>query len=469
MENNVYLPLLLKQTREKPYTVWEIIKNNIEQLDRKDILELIFCTATQILSNNDRQLWKKLRPGFIKYINDNMGVQTSLNFLSRIELARGIRPLKVALYDHTIHLIGGGEKYGLTLINALPRDIDITIIANKPVTLDDFSKWYGLELNHCKIEVVPLPFFDKEESNLIDPAKVDLRVDNPFHTISRISSNYDIFINNSMNEMVFPLSPLSVLICHFPERRPQSYFYADKYNYIVYNSKYTAGWIQKKWHLTPHEHIYPPVDMQTSSLKGRKENLILSVARFEIGGSKKQLEMIQTFQKLNRIDLAFFKKWRLVLVGGSPDSNPYLDKIKDILAKANLNNIEIKVNISGDELSQLYQKAKLFWHICGLNQTDPSLVEHFGMTIVEAMQNYIAPIVFDGGGQREIIDHGVNGYRIQSLSDLIRFTSDLAHNPARIKKFGIQAQKKSLLFTRERFEETVRDFYNRIVTDYISV
>ncbi len=66
----------------------------------------------------------------------------------------------------------------------------------------------------------------------------------PFHRLSRESGGYDVFVNNSMNEMVFPLAPVSVFICHFPERRPRTYFYADRYTRVVCNSRFTAAWIE---------------------------------------------------------------------------------------------------------------------------------------------------------------------------------------------------------------------------------
>ncbi|MCU0290213.1 MAG: glycosyltransferase, partial [Acidobacteria bacterium] len=147
------------------------------------------------------------------------------------------------------------------------------------------------------------------------------------------------------------------------------------------------------------------------------------------------------------------------LAGGSPGENEYLLKIKELIAKGGITNIELMINCPGDALKSVYAKAKIFWHLCGLDHTDPSLVEHFGMTIVEAMQNQIAPIVFDGGGQREIVDHGVNGFRVQSTAELMSFTLKLIKEPNFRDELGHKAFEKSKLFTRESFEKNVRDFF----------
>lgn len=413
----------------------------------------------------------RLDDEILKILNEQ-GVQAAYNRLMRMEVALGLRKPTLALYDHCGHFIGGGQKYGFTAAHALRDIFDITLLVNGEITHGDIENWYGLDLSPCKIKVVKLPFFDQFDSPVLDPARVSRRMENPFHLISRESGNYDFFINNSMNEMVYPLSNVSVMICHFPERRPKSYFYADRYTYVVYNSKYTAHWIEKKWKFTPHKHIYPPVDMEPEEeekTRTPKENIILSVARFEAGGSKKQLEMVKTFLALNRRMPDLFKDWKLVLAGGSPAENDYLKKIEETIGSHEAVNIELKLNIAADELKALYRRSSIFWHLCGLDQTDPSLVEHFGMTIVEAMQNGLVPIVFDGGGQREIVEEGVSGFRVQSSAALMNAVIKLLRDPALRARLSRGAFERSKLFTRETFESNVRDFFSTELEKYRTI
>jgi glycosyltransferase involved in cell wall biosynthesis len=407
----------------------------------------------------------------IEKITAGHGIQAAYNILMRIQVVLGLRKPTLAIYDHTGHIIGGGQKYGFTVAHALQDIFDITLILNKKVTRQDILGWYHLDLSDCKIKIIPIPFFDELDPVHLDPARVSRRVANPFHMISKESGNYDFFINNSMNEKVYPLSNVSALIVHFPERRPRDYFYADQYTYVIYNSKYTAHWIEQKWKFSPHKHIYPPVDMDPDSDEKNpvKENIILSVARFEMGGSKKQLEMVRTFVKLSRRFPELFKQWQLVLVGGSPDENDYLKTIKAVIHKNDAGNVQLKVNIPSDELKALYKKSAIFWHLCGLDQTDPALVEHFGMTIVEAMQNWLVPIVFDGGGQREIVEHGESGFRVTSTAELMAFTLKLTREQDLRKKLGANAFQRSKAFTREVFEQNVRDFFSTKLQKYRSI
>ena len=426
---------------------------------QREIIKNIINNPSKELTEFKKEIYK---------IAEKSGIQMAFNAILRTDAALKIRKPSIAIYDHTFHIIGGGQKYGLTIANALQKDFDITLISNREISIQNILKWYDLDLSNCKIKIIKIPFFEKSLSH-IDPGMISKRVENPFHIISKEAGNYDIFINNSMNEMVYPLSNISMIICHFPERRPTSYFYADKYSYVIFNSKYTAEWIKKKWKFQPNKHIYPPVDMETSFDKTDKENIILSVARFEISGSKKQMEMVRAFTKLNKRYPEILKSWKLILAGGSQKDNQYLQKIQDFIKSKKTTNIEIKINISVNELKSLYNKSKFFWHLCGLDQTDPSLIEHFGMTIVEAMQNRLVPIVFDGGGQREIVDHGISGFRVKSISELITYSIKLITNQDIMKNMSINSYKKSKLFTREAFDIKVKSFFYKILEDYISI
>ena len=399
----------------------------------------------------------------IKRISHSEGIQAAYNCLLQAEIFLNLRKPKLGIYDHAFHFIGGAQKYGLSLISALQDQFDITIISNKEVSHSHFMHWYNLDLSHCEIKIIKLPYFEQKNGLHLDPACISKDEENPFYLISKESGNYDIFVNNSMNEMVYPLSNISVLVCHFPERRPKTYFYADQYTHILHNSQYTAEWIKKKWDLTPHEHVYPPVDMEPGRQKMQKKKTIISVARFEVEGTKRQKEMMETFLKLKNEYPKVTEEWAFKLVGGSDTKNPYLQRLKKIVDQNPDKNIQLKVNIPLEELKSLYQESTLFWHLCGLTHTDPSEIEHFGMTAVEAMQNMVVPVVYDGGGLREIVDHGINGFRVKSKAELLHYSLELFQDKKLVQNLGENAQKKSQEFSRLKFEERIHAFFNRLL------
>ncbi|MDH4198021.1 MAG: glycosyltransferase family 4 protein [Candidatus Aminicenantes bacterium] len=394
------------------------------------------------------------------------GIQAAFNYILRTEAALGLRKPTLAIYDQAFHLIGGAQKYGLTMASALRDLFEITIIANKDIRLEDFRRWYNLNLSGCATKVVRIPYYEDKGLSFLDPALVKATDENPFHRMSCESGGYDVFVNNSMNEMVYPLSNISVLVCHFPERPPTTYFYADRYTYVVYNSRYTAGWVEKLWRFTPHRHIYPPVDLEGTASAGAKKKLILSVARFEPEGTKRQREMIEAFLKLDRLHPDIVKDWKFVLVGGSEPKNRYLDKLEGLVRGAPRRNVELRVNIPAAELRALYGDASLFWHMCGVFHDHPSEVEHFGMTTVEAMENRAVPVVYAGGGLKEIVEHGVDGFLVRTTGELLDYSLRLIRDPALVEKLGNAAHVKAQNFSRAKFEERVRAFFGGLLQDY---
>ncbi len=408
-------------------------------------------------------------PKVIDLIKREKGVQFAVNFLNRLEVKSGERKPSVGLYDHAMHFIGGAQKYGCTIASALQDSFDVTLIVNKPVTMQTLEQWYNLDLSLCKIEVVPIPFYEQggRSKELIDPAEVNMKGENPFHVISKLSGDFDIFINNSMLEMVYPLANLSVFICHFPERERSRFFHVDKYTEIIFNSLYTSRWIESRWNLTPRFHLYPPVDMEDTNEDKEKKSIILSVSRFDPGGNKQQLEMIKAFKKLVKQFPERIRGWKLVLAGGSVVDNPYIAKIYRYLARFPSLDVEVQINVPEDELRTIYRRAKIFWHLCGLDQKDPAKVEHFGMNIVEAMQNECVPIVFNGGGQTEIVEEGISGYLFADEKTLLNKTIELLNKPDRMLQLSKNAYEKGKLFHVDIFVEKVKIHFRQLLNDYL--
>jgi len=401
-------------------------------------------------------------------ISKKRGLQSAYNIFLRMEVALGLRKPEIGIYDNAFHFIGGAQKYGCTIASTLQQDFDVTLIANADISLKQLKEWYDLDLSKCKLKVVQIPFFEtrKEKNNIFDAGLVDLRENNPFHIISKESGNYDIFVNNCMLEMVYPLANISEFICHFPEREISRFFHVDKYSHIIFNSLYTAEWIKKRWKLKPHKHIYPPIDMETSSPKGKKENIILSVSRFELSGNKKQKEMVKAFMLLSNKYPDEMKKWKMVLAGGSTEKNVYLHRIRNLLTGIPESKIELKVNISSDELKKLYRKAKIFWHFCGIGQVDPACVEHFGMTTVEAMQNYCVPIIFNGGGQKEAVKDGESGFLFKDFKDLYNKTIRLIRKPEKMQSLSEGAYLQGKKFTKKVFSHKIKKHFEQLIKDY---
>lgn len=430
------------------------------------ILDCMPLTIKKLFEYHAPKVLEKLLSQLCRVLVSLYGKVAVNNLLLRMQVVLGHRKISLGIYDHALHAIGGGQKYVATIATNFQDEFDITYIANKPMTIADLESWYHLNLSKCKLKVIPMPFYDKQGRQCIDSSMVSEDTKNPFNTIAEESANYDVFLNANMLEKVKPLAPISIFVCHFPDTFRSAYFAVDDYTFIIANCQYSTAWLKKRWHLEPTFILYPPVQMEMP--RTAKESLILAVARFEPTGSKKQLEIIHAFRHLIATYPEQLHRWRLVLVGGSLPRNPYLQEVLH-LVKGGPGAIEVKVNASFDDLQSLYAKATIFWHACGINETDPHLIEHFGMTTVEAMQNYCVPVVINGGGQREIVEHGTSGFLFNTLDELCQYTVHLIAAPDLLRQLQEGAYERSQRFTRARFDAKVKQFFDIIREEYVTI
>jgi len=66
-----------------------------------------------------------------KAIADCAGLRTAINTIDRCQLLLGLRKPRIAIYDHTWQFIGGAQKYGATMAEALQGLGEITLIGNR--------------------------------------------------------------------------------------------------------------------------------------------------------------------------------------------------------------------------------------------------------------------------------------------------------------------------------------------------
>jgi len=85
------------------------------------------------------------------------------------------------------------------------------------------------------------------------------------------------------------------------------------------------------------------------------------------------------------------------------------------------------------------------------------------------MQNKAIPIVYDGGGLKEIVDHGVNGFRVRSKAELLEATLKLFRDENLGRALAQSAQEKAQTYSRARFEAVIRAFFDDMLKTYVSV
>jgi glycosyltransferase involved in cell wall biosynthesis len=237
--------------------------------------------------------------------------------------------------------------------------------------------------------------------------------------------------------------------------KPNLFFLS--YKRVLSNSIFTASWIREFWGIES-SLLYPPVkigfNISNSSLE-RQPTKILSVGRFidpKYGHSKNQLELVRAFRILEKESDEIFE---LHLVGGLDKRNSkYFEKVGRLSRNKK---IFLHPNASSETLDHLYKTSALFWHATGLNVHDrrPEKMEHFGISVVEAIGNGLLPIVFDSAGPAEILVEFPE-LRFTNLKDLVsktlncrsidsEFIDQLSHIPARYDEGSFYSEFQKLI------------------------
>ena len=290
----------------------------------------------------------------------------------------------------------------------------------------------------------------------------------PRRRLAALSGQYDLFINVTHARPIPGRGTVNVLRVLFPFDRPiqgprwrrvaRSIRHAAErarwrgwpgtYQLIVANSQFTQEWTRRRWGVES-QVLHSPADIPPGVELASRARLILSVGRFF--PNKKQTDMLGMFRTLPPKDAT---GWRYVCVGNAssiPLSQDYLTRFRALAEGANA---EARVGVDRATLRGLQAQATLFWHGMGLGEDlarYPERAEHFGLATVEAMAAGCVPLVFDGGGQREIVQHGESGFRWSTLDELREHTLLLMRDDALRIRMARAARLRAETFGGDRF------------------
>lgn len=188
----------------------------------------------------------------------------------------------------------------------------------------------------------------------------------------------------------------------------------NTYQKILTYSNFAEKWIKRYWKMGA-TIIPPPVDLLYKKYKlnkYKKNNWICSVGRFfTLGHGKKQEILIEAFKKFydktEQNPSSNKEKWQLHLVGGLGDEPTSIDFFKYLKEKSKGYPVFFHLNVSRQEVEDVYLRSKIYWHATGFGEDEgiyPVRFEHFGIAPIEALSAKCIPILFNGGGLREIIN-----------------------------------------------------------------
>jgi len=353
--------------------------------------------------------------------------------------------MRIGVFNPYLDSLGGGERYTLTVARVLSQKHDVYIFWDNEKIKEKIKERLNINLDRVK--------FTKN----IFTRKINL--------LKRLilSSGYDLifFLSDGSIPASFAKRNILHFQCPFPFVKGKNLINKIKlsrYQAVICNSQFTKKFIDEEYDVNSCV-IYPPVEVNQFR-PGNKKDLIISVGRFsKYYINKKQKEMVTFFKKIQNL----LKEWELYLIGGVLEQDlDYFNKTKQ-LAKGL--SVGLFPNESFKNLKRYYGKAKIYWHAAGFGEneeTNPAAMEHFGISTVEAMAAGCVPIVYDGGGQREIVDHGVNGFLWKTEEELTNYTLKVAQNRDLREKLAKKAIEKSRKFDQERFEKEINQLVLRL-------
>lgn len=335
--------------------------------------------------------------------------------------------MKAAIFNPYLDTLGGGERYTLSFAKVLA----------------DLGYQVDIEWKNQDIKKALENRFGMNLSNI-----------NIVENVKR-GDHYDLCFWVSDGSIPTLLARYNILHFQVPFHNVKGKSLINKMKFfriskIVCNSEFTKKIIDNEYGVNSIV-VYPPVD--TLSIKPkRKENLILSVGRFsQILQNKGQGELIKAFQKIYDGGLS---NWKFVLAGGVEVGVG--DTIKVLRRLIDGYPIEIIESPDFKTLKDLYGRAKIFWSASGFGVNEsryPERVEHFGITVVEAMAAGAVPVIYSAGGHKEIIKNGENGFLWGSIHELIKKTLELIPAKKSISKNAIESAQK---YSYGNFENNIK-------------
>lgn len=103
--------------------------------------------------------------------------------------------MRVGIYNRWLATMGGGEKHSLTIAECLAKEHEVSVISHTSVDRAFISDRLSLDLSDVCFLVVP---------------------DESADSLSRLTSEYDLFINASHMDFFPAQAPQSVLLVYFP-------------------------------------------------------------------------------------------------------------------------------------------------------------------------------------------------------------------------------------------------------------
>ncbi|MEM2742356.1 MAG: glycosyltransferase family 4 protein [Nitrososphaeria archaeon] len=301
---------------------------------------------------------------------------------------------------------GGSLVVTVTLVNALTGEgYDVTLFTIDKIDQQKLADLIGERLSEkVKVTIKPSIFRSRSLINLYDNAiklltlkqKCDLVIDTfscyvfPWTDVCYIHFPY---INNIFFKRNFPYLKKRKGILKESINLPYLFFARNIQNYdrklLIANSYFTANAITEAMKVDA-KVLYPPITasfLKYSCFDERRENIVVTIGRIT---EDKKVEAIPKIA--NRVR---DKDVKFIIIGFLHDKNTLYKVNAEIQRLGLKDRIKIFTNISKRDQEKILKSAKVYLH--------PPTIEHFGISIAEAMALGCIPVVYEVGGAKEFV------------------------------------------------------------------
>jgi len=368
----------------------------------------------------------------------------------------GISNMDILVAHPSLNAGGGSERLCLAIIESLKeKGHNVTLATFEKTIWKDIENLFGTVFKP-DVEIVKPRFFGYSAyGELLN-----------FHKLlSGLYKSYDVAIISctspwfycpaAKKTVIYMIPPVyhmnglkrAYLIPYVSIQR--TFLKKAKNKIILTNSLFSSKVIESIYSLKC-KVLYPPVNTEDFNSSPKKEDLVVSIGRFN------------SFKKFELLIKAFthIKNGKCIIIGSvyNYTSFRYLKKLRRLTNKLKLNDrVVLTVNSSLHTLKNVLSKAKIYVHC--------AFFEHFGISVVEAMASGCVPIVHKSGGPYiDIIKYGKYGFSFANVNELAYKIKLLLENEDLFREFSKKALERSKNFRREFFKkgitETVMETYN---------
>lgn len=309
----------------------------------------------------------------------------------------------IGIYNSYWNTYGGGEFHALSFAEKYKNFGKVYLLAENDFDIEKLQRYFNIDLSGVVKLVVP-------------------------EISTSYTKNFDIFINSTFRSTLISEAKKSYFIVSFPHKTLNKKF-IESYNFLT-NSKYTQKWVDSYWPGCVSEVIYPILNNKIPNHSCLKVDSILTVGRFTRNGHAKRHDIvIRSFKLLIDSGWKLSSDLELNIVGSidfsNQDDNSYYEELIEL---SNGYNINFYPNCDRTHLSDLYEKSLVYIHATGIDidsHSYPEKLEHFGISVFEAIAYGCIPVVYDLGGPSELISTIGLGYTYHNISDLVNVLKNL--------------------------------------------